>query len=151
MPIEWIRPGHLCGLLACYPRARFVLMHAAYPYGEELVAVAKHYGNVWVDLCWAWSIDPHAVSGFVRSFLHAVPVNKLFAFGGDTQWPTSVLAYALQARRRLAGVLEAEVAGGDLTVAEAIEIARRVTSENQLAVFDVERVRTVASGAAVPL
>ncbi len=59
MPVERIKPGHLCGLLKQYPQARFVLMHIAYPYSDEIVAaIAKHYPNVYVDLCWAWSIDP---------------------------------------------------------------------------------------------
>jgi hypothetical protein len=30
----------------------------------ELVAIAKHYPNVFVDLCWAGSIDPYSNSGF---------------------------------------------------------------------------------------
>lgn len=50
MPVERIRSGHLCALLARYPKAKFVLMHIAYPYSEELTALAKHYPNVWVDL-----------------------------------------------------------------------------------------------------
>jgi hypothetical protein len=37
--------------------------------------MAKHYPNVWVDLCWAWSIDPYSSTEFVRRFLHAVPSN----------------------------------------------------------------------------
>src|SRR5206468_560195 len=32
MPIDWVRAGNLCPLLARYPEARFVLMHASYPY-----------------------------------------------------------------------------------------------------------------------
>jgi uncharacterized protein len=50
---DTIKPGHLCGLLERYPDARFVLMHIAYPYDPELAAIAKHYCNVYVDLCWA--------------------------------------------------------------------------------------------------
>ena len=48
MPVDRIKSGHLCALLARYPNARFVLMHIAYPYTEELIALAKHYPNVWV-------------------------------------------------------------------------------------------------------
>jgi uncharacterized protein len=141
MPVERIRGGNLCALLARYPEARFVLMHIAYPYNDELVALAKHYPNVWVDLCWAWSIDPYSAGDFVRRFLHAVPVNKLFAFGGDTSWPTSSAAYAFQARRWLTRALEAEVAVGDLTERQAIAVATRLMRDNQYACFDVEGTR----------
>jgi hypothetical protein len=141
MPIDWVRAGNLCPLLARYPEARFVLMHTSYPYTDELVSIAKHYPNVWVDLCWAWSIDPYTSADFVRRFLHAVPSNKLFAFGGDTFWPTSVVAYSVQARRGLCGALEAEIREGSLTEQEAISIARRLMHDNQYACFDVEGTR----------
>jgi hypothetical protein len=141
MPVDRIRAGNLCALLKRYLQARFVLMHIAYPYSDELVALAKHYPNVWVDLCWAWSIDPYSAGDFVRRFLHAVPANKLFAFGGDTSWPTSSAAYALQARRWLTRALEAEVAAGDLTERQAIGVASRWMRENQYACFDMEGTR----------
>src|SRR5262249_9725200 len=120
MPVERIRPGNLAALIDRYRDARFVLMHIAYPYGNELVAIAKHFPNVWVDLCWAWSIDPYSAGDFVRRFLHAVPCNKLFAFGGDVDWPTPTIAFAAQTRRWLQRTLEAEVRDGHLTEAEAI-------------------------------
>jgi predicted TIM-barrel fold metal-dependent hydrolase len=144
MPIDRLRPGNLCALLARYPDARFVLMHIAYPYSDELVALAKHYPNVYVDLCWAWAIDPYSSADFLRRFLHAVPANKLFAFGGDNLSPTNTVAYSIQARRWLTRALEAEVAAGDLTEREAITIARRIMRENQYACFDLEGTRAAA-------
>jgi uncharacterized protein len=141
MPIDWVRAGNLCPLLARYPDARFVLMHTSYPYSDELVSIAKHYPNVWVDLCWAWSIDPYSSADFVRRFLHAVPSNKLFGFGGDTFWPTAAIAYSIQARRGLQRALDAEIAEGDLSEPEAITIARRVMHDNQYACFDIEGTR----------
>jgi uncharacterized protein len=145
MPLEWINAGNLCALLTRYPDARFVLMHAAYPYSDELVAPAKHYPNVSVDLCWAWAIDPHSAADFVRRFLHAVPINKLFAFGGDTGSPTNTVAFALQARKWLTRALETEIEAGDLTETGAVRIADRLMRENQYACFDVEGTRTAAS------
>ena len=138
MPVDRIPTGNLCRLLQKYPDARFVLMHIAYPYCDELVAMAKHYRNVFVDLCWAWSIDPYSSCEFVRRFLHTAPINKLFGFGGDTGWPTSSAAYAFQARRWLARALEAEVSDGLLTEAQAMRVASCVMQENQLACFDLE-------------
>ena len=106
MPISRIPAGNMCDLFARYLDAKFVLMHISYPYTDELVALAKHYRNIWVDLCWAWSIDPYSSRDFLRRFLHAVPSNKLFAFGGDTHWPTSAMAYAIQARNEIRRALE---------------------------------------------
>ena len=68
MPINRIPAGHMCDLLMQYPDARFVMMHIAYPYHEELIAMAKHFPNVYVDLCWAWSINPFASADFAVAF-----------------------------------------------------------------------------------
>jgi predicted TIM-barrel fold metal-dependent hydrolase len=141
MPVDRIRGGHLCGLLARYPQARFVLMHIAYPYQDELVALAKHYPNVYVDLCWAWSINPLGARDFVRQMIHAVPANKLFAFGGDTGLPAAAVAYSIQARQWLTRALQAEVDEGLLTERQAIALATRFMRTNQEECFDLAGTR----------
>ena len=148
MPVEFIPAGNMCALFARYLDAKFVLMHIAYPYCDELVALAKHYRNIWVDLCWAWSIDPYSSRDFVRRFIHAAPINKLFAFGGDTGWPTSAMAYAMQARRGIRAALEAEVADGDLTEKQAMQVASRIMRDNQYECFDLEGTRANIRSAA---
>lgn len=147
MPVDRIKGGNLCGLLNKYLDARFVLMHIAYPYSDEMVAIAKHYPNVWVDLCWAWSIDPFSSCDFVRRFIHAVPCNKLFAFGGDTMWPTSAVGYAIQARKWLTRALEAEVMSGDMTERQAIDTATRLMQQNQRDCFDIDGTRQAIADA----
>ena len=141
MPVDFIKPGNLCELLKTYPQARFVLMHTGYPYGDEMIALAKHYPNVYVDMCWAWSIDPYSSKAFIRKFIHTVPSNKLFAFGGDTFWPSAALAYSLQARTWLSKTLQAEIDDGFLKEVQAITIAEKMMSKNQQACFDIEGTR----------
>ena len=61
MPLDRVRrnAADLCPLLADFPNVKFVLMHIGYPYQDEYIALAKHYRNVTIDLCWAWIINPH--------------------------------------------------------------------------------------------
>lgn len=147
MPVDYIKPGNLCGLLRHYPKARFVLMHIGYPYGDEMVSLAKHYPNVYVDFCWAWSIDPFSTGDFLRRCIHAAPSNKLFLFGGDTAWPGAALAYSIQARNWLTRTLQAEIDDRLLTEAEAIALAERFMRGNQYDCFRIEKKRAqVASG-----
>lgn len=141
MPVDYIRPGNLCPLLAKYLDARFVLMHIGYPYADEMVSLAKHYPNVYVDFCWAWSIDPFSTGNFLRQCIHAVPSNKLFLFGGDTFWSGAALAYASQARRWLTRTLQAEINDGLLDEAEAIALAGRFMRGNQYDCFRIEQKR----------
>ncbi|MCC7492327.1 MAG: amidohydrolase family protein [Fimbriimonadaceae bacterium] len=144
MALDGTRPAHLCGLLARYPAARFVLLHASWPYPQELLALAKHYSNVWADCCWAWSLNPPAVARFVREWLHCAPVSKLLIYGGDTRWPTGVVGYTAQCRRWLARTLEAAVADGDLTTTAAQTVAERVMLQNQHKLFDLPAKRAAA-------
>lgn len=135
MQLEQVRPAHLSPLFKAHPRTRFVLMHTGYPYGGEIIALAKHYPNVFIDLCWAWTIDPLATVEFVRRVIHAVPINKLFAFGGDTTFPHGTLGYAAQARAGIAAALGAEIAAGFLEERGALAIAGRIMNENQRQFF----------------
>lgn len=116
-------------------------MHIAYPYSNELIALAKHYPNVYVDLCWAWSIDPYSTTDFVRRYIHTVPANKLFVFGGDTFWPTAAVAYAQQACAGLTRALQAEIDAQWLAEPAAIDLARRFMQENQYSCFRVAEKR----------
>ena len=145
MPVHYMRAGQLSLLLAEYPQTKFVLMHTAYPYTGEIVALAKHYPNVFADMCWAWSIDPYTSESFVRQMIHAAPANKLFVFGGDANWPYAAVAYAWQARRGLTQALQAEINHGSLTERQAIHLATRFLRANQLDCFDVEGVRKAIS------
>ncbi|MFC1462106.1 amidohydrolase family protein [Verrucomicrobiota bacterium] len=138
MRMEWIDPSQTCDLFVEYPKARFVLMHASWPYQEQLIALTKHFTNVYADLCWAWSMGPATVAGFVRHYLHAAPANKLFAFGGDTDYAVMSVGYAMQARKWLAYALETEVREGWIDEKRALQLARMVMRENQYACFDIE-------------
>jgi hypothetical protein len=148
MILERTRPAHLCPLLVRYPQARFVLMHAGYPFGPELIALAKHFPNVYADLCWAWSMDPQTTLRFVREFLHSAPLNKLFAFGGDTWWPPQSVGYAAQCRKWLTRALQAVVDAGDFTERQALDVATRIMGGNQHECFDVAGRRATLRAAA---
>ncbi|MDQ6601161.1 MAG: amidohydrolase family protein [Chloroflexota bacterium] len=147
MPLQRLRAANLTPLLTRYPRTRFVLMHISYPYDAELLAIAKRFPNAYVDLCWAWSIDPVTSGEFVRRFLHTAPINKLFGFGDDTRTPTMAYGYAVQMRRWLTRTLEAEVVDGLLTTTQAMDIATQLLRSNQQACFDIEgRQRALRGG-----
>lgn len=89
----------LCRLLQDFPETRLVLMHIGYPYEQEFVALAKHYSNATIDMCWAWIINPGASVRFLKEFLLALPANKIFTFGGDYVAVEPIYGRACIARR----------------------------------------------------
>ncbi|MFN5059924.1 MAG: amidohydrolase family protein [Chloroflexota bacterium] len=135
MPIRWINPSLLDGFIKAHPSTQFVLMHIGYPYQDELLSLAKHFRNVYVDLCWAWSINPLKSSDFVRQWIHSVPINKLFGFGGDAFLPAQSVGFAMQTRQWLSRTLQAEIDAGLLSQDAACAIAQRLMTDNQRDLF----------------
>jgi predicted TIM-barrel fold metal-dependent hydrolase len=137
MPLARVRQnaGDLCPLLADFPEVRFVLMHIGYPYQDEYIALAKHYPNVWIDLCWAWIINPAATARFVQEFLLAAPASKLLTFGGDYATIEPVVGHAAIARRGLALALDGLVADGWLDAEAALALVEPLMHGNAEALF----------------
>lgn len=93
---------HLQSIISDFPNIRFVLMHITYPMHNELLAMAKHFSNVYVDMCWSWIIDPITSTEFLSKFLVTVPHNKIFTFGGDFVPVELIPGHAQMAREGIA-------------------------------------------------
>ncbi len=137
MPLDRVRrnAGDLCPLLKDFPDTTFVLMHIGYPYQEEAIALAKHYHNVTIDLCWAWIINPMATVRFVKEFLLAVPANKLFTFGGDYISVETIYGHSRIARLGLTQALSELVADGWIALEETEVLIERLMRGNAQEVF----------------
>jgi hypothetical protein len=131
-------PSPLVPLLQRYRSVRFDLFHAGWPYCEVLGTIGKSFPNVWLDMCWAWAMNPAQMERILREWLAAVPSNKIFAFGADTGSPFCTVGYALQAREGIARVLERMVADGDCTADTARQTARRMMHENAQILYGME-------------
>jgi hypothetical protein len=118
-----IRVMEMVPFIIRYPRVRFDLFHAGWPYTEEHAVIGKEFPNVWLNLCWAWTMNPVTTEMALDSWLASVPHTKIFGYGGDTGSPICEYGYAQQARVGIARVLEKWVARGDMTVREAKDVA----------------------------
>jgi len=116
----------------------FVFMHIAYPFWQGLVAVAKHYPNAHVDMCWSWIIDPASAKEFLKSYLVAAPANKLLTFGGDYSLVECVLGHSRIARRGLARALVELVEEGWLEPRDAMELVEPLLRGNARRIFQLD-------------
>ncbi len=121
--------------IAAFPDTTFVLMHMGYPYQDEYIALAKHYANAYIDLCWAWIINPVATVRFVREFLVAAPASKLFTFGGDYSTVELVVGHAYMARHGLAQALRELVQTQWITQQDAFDLVDPLMHANARQVF----------------
>lgn len=124
MPLHRVRDNisDLCPLLERFGSTTFVVMHTAYPYTAEAIALAKQYSNAIIDLCWAWIIDPATTEDFLRRFLVTAPHSKVLCFGGDYYPIENVVGHAEIARRGLTRALDGLVADGFLSAADGLEL-----------------------------
>jgi uncharacterized protein len=138
MPLGRVRQnaGDLAVLLHRHPQAKFVQMHIDWPYQDEAIALAKHYPNLWVDMCWAWIIAPEAAVRFVREFVTAAPANKLLTFGGDYLPVEMVPGHAAVARHGLAQAISELLNDGWLAEAEWPDLAEDLMRGNAQELFD---------------
>jgi predicted TIM-barrel fold metal-dependent hydrolase len=148
MPLSRVsqNPAAAADLCVVSPETRFVFMHIGYPYYEDLVALAKQNPNAWVDMCWAWIVNPVASKDFLKKFLVTAPANKVLTFGGDYIPVEPVVGHARIAREGISLALAELVEEGWLSLDDALSLVEPLLNGNARALFDVDaKVRKLAS------
>jgi len=123
-------PSALIPAIQQHPEARFDLFHASWPFHETAMAMGKQFPNVWLDMCWAWSMNPVASERILDEWLAAVPCNKIFAYGADIWSPILEIGIARQTREGIAAVLERKIARGEYDLKTAEFVAHRIMNQN---------------------
>jgi predicted TIM-barrel fold metal-dependent hydrolase len=132
MPLRRVRgnPAAVCELCRLSPETRFVLFHICYPYYEEMLSIAKHYPNAYMDMCWSWIINPLAAKDFLKKYLVTAPANKIFTFGGDYIPVELVPGHAAIARQGITLALSELVDEGWMTLKEAMNLTDVIMHRN---------------------
>lgn len=125
-----IRAMDMVPFIMRYPRVRFDLFHSGWPHTEEHAVIGKQFPNVWLNLCWAWAMNPVTMEKTLDSWLASVPHKKIFGYGGDTSSPICEYGYAQQARVGISRVLENWIDRGDMTVEDAKAVATDIMLRN---------------------
>jgi predicted TIM-barrel fold metal-dependent hydrolase len=141
MPLHRVRrnAGDLSELMMQHPDLVFIVMHTTYPYQDEAIALAKHFPGAYVDMCWAWIINPRAGVRFLKEALLAVPANKILVFGGDYMPVEVVPGHAAVARRGIAQALSELVEEGWVRAGEVPDLVGALMHGNADAIFDLGR------------
>ncbi len=149
MPLHRVRTngGDVSELLMRYPDLRFIIMHITWPYQDEAIALAKHFPNAYVDMCWAWIINPVAAIRFAKEFLLAAPASKLLTFGGDYMPVELVPGHARVARQGLAQALAELEQEGWLAESETPSLLARLMNGNAEELFDRRKTLAGSRGA----
>ncbi len=120
------------------PDTRFVFMHIDYPFHSDLIAVAKHYTNCHLDMCWAWILSPVASVAFLKEYLVTAPANKVLTFGGDYIPVEPVLGHVTLARRGMTQALASLVDEGWLSLDSAVDLVEVIMRGNAREIFRLD-------------
>ncbi|MFC1557996.1 amidohydrolase family protein [candidate division KSB1 bacterium] len=139
MPLSRLinNPGSAADLCRLSPETNFVFMHICYPYYEELISVAKHYTNAYLDMCWAWIINPVAPKDFLKKYLVTAPANKILTLGCDYIPVEPVVGHAFMARRGITLALSELVEEGWLSIDNAMELIGPIMHGNAGKIFNL--------------
>lgn len=125
----------LSTLIADFPHVDFVLFHIGWPYQHDVLALAKSFPNVYVDMCWAWILDPMGSRRFLKEFIGVAPWHKVFTFGGDYITVEPVVGHCRIARNGIAGALQDLVDEGWLDEPEALALVDPLLRGNAKSLF----------------
>jgi len=128
----------IIGLCRRGPETTFVFLHIGYPHWQELIAVAKRFANAYVDMSWAWVIDPVGAREFLVRYLVTAPANKVFTFGGDYSVVECVVGHAVMARQGIVQALTELDEEGWLARHEALALVEPLLRANAREVFRLE-------------
>jgi hypothetical protein len=102
-------PLHLIPLIRANQSTKFDLFHAGYPYSREIGMLAKHWPNVWLNMCWMYVITMEGSRQSLNEWIDLVPGDRLLGFGSDVGWPEFIYAHLIMARSCIADVLAQKV------------------------------------------
>lgn len=131
-------PALLYDAINAYQDTKFVLIHAGYPYCEELGFLISHYDNVYGDVS---SMIPFAsIAGAVKmkSIMELAPLNKLM-FGTDSGGIPEQFWYGgLLFREYFTDILQELVDKDYISYSFAMESAENVMYKNVKRLYQVE-------------
>ena len=133
--IRGSHPLRVAGLLERHPGTRFLLMHLAYPWSRDLLAMAFVYRNVWLDLTWSFLLSPSHFKLALHEAIEVLPDESRMMLGGDNWHIEETYGSMRSARRLISSVLEEKWRDGYFTVADAERLANRILRENALRFF----------------
>ncbi|MCE5250966.1 amidohydrolase [bacterium] len=139
MPLSRLinNPGSATNLCLAAPKTRFVFMHICYPYYEEMISIAKQHTNAYLDMCWAWIVNPVASKDFLKKYLVTAPANKILTFGGDYVPVEPVLGHAVIARKGIALALAELVEEGWMSLDDALGLVEPIMNGNARRIFNL--------------
>ena len=128
--IDDANPTHMTDYLYKHPDLRLDLFHGGYPWHVQAGMLAHNHQNVFIDGCWLHHISYSGFREALTSWIENVPMNKIFAWGGDHGMLEQSYGSLVVGRELVADVLTDLVERDYFDEELALEVARRILHDN---------------------
>lgn len=131
-------PKFMIELAKQFPNVRFDLFHIGMPMVRDAAMVGKNYPNVVLNLAWSNIVSQRMTARALDEILDMVPVNKVFAFGGDYRCTIQkTLGHLVMARETVSSVLGERIDAGEMSYDRAVEIAKMWFYDNPVSFYRI--------------
>jgi len=124
------RPIFFEPVILRYPQVHFVLLHAGYPWYDEMAGLLHNHSNISVDMVWVPIISPTGAVYALHEFLEVVHSSDLIGWGGDAFTSEESFGALLAWRYVVARVLSEKVDDGYMNIVEAETLAHKLMYAN---------------------
>jgi len=121
-----------------YPDVRFLGVWVGRGDAFSLGTLGQTLPNVALAQAGVWRTAPYVTRQVLRNWVHGVPLNKVFALGGNMTMVEAVCIQALIAREQIAGLFAEMVAGGELDEDDALLAMDRLLYKNAQEYFGLK-------------
>ncbi|MDA7618601.1 MAG: amidohydrolase family protein [Verrucomicrobiota bacterium] len=133
--IRGSHPMHVAGLVERNPGTRFLLMHLAYPWSRDLLAMAFVYRNIWIDLTWSWLLSPSHFESALHEAIEILPDEGRMMLGGDNWHIEETFGTMQTFRQLLLKTFHEKVVSGYFSERDALRLGHRILHENAQSFF----------------
>ena len=132
-------PLHMIPMLQRHPTTKFDIYHLGYPWMRETLMLGKGFENVWLNFCWTHIISQRFAVAGLDEAIDLVPMNKILIFGGDyTTGVEKAYGHLVMAREDIAEVFARRIRAGQMSEAQALDLARRWFWDNPKDLYSLD-------------
>jgi len=128
-------PCFLINLFLKYKKCSFDIFHAGFPFTQELITITKQFANVYFDLCWIQQVSFKLYKDILGLALETIPINKIFAFGGDNFILECTYGSQKVVRKLISEILYEKVKSGYFTFDQSVKTAEKILYLNPKSVY----------------
>ena len=135
-------PAYMQPLIEAFPNVDFVILHSSYPFTREAGYLAANYVNAWLDIGEVFPmLSREGEESVLRQALELTPSSKILWSTDGCFYPEIYYLANRQFRATLEKVLSGYVAAGDVTIAQAIDVAVDILFWNSNILYSLDEER----------